>query len=301
MAMRTFKLLLAVCTAWALTALPGVQADAHPAHGAHHAAGHAKKGHAAPKAGGDDCCKPAAKPAPKAGGDDCCKPAAKPAPKAGGDDCCKPAAKAGGDDCCKPAAKAGDACKDKAACGGACKDKAACGDACKDKAACAPKRRSSWGMKGHGPRAVAVSYLPAVGLSTQQHVLVSTTVTAPINRNFSLGRQMNMALQVPVNTANGPWLSTYGGVLPRLSTEVGPLNLQVGALLGGGAMFRTVSTTTPGNLVQANLFWAVHPQVKLAAAKDDLSGITLGYLLTSQQAELSGPTIGFQWSYKHGR
>jgi hypothetical protein len=341
MAMRIFKFLLAVGTAWALSALPAVQADAHPGHGGHRAAGHGAKGHATPKANESDCCKPAAKPAAKPVESDCCKPAAKPAAKAAESDCCKPAAKpaaacndkaacggacndkaacggacndkaACGGACndkaacggaCKDKAACGGACKDKAACGGACKDKAACGGACKDKAACQPShgQRWTWGMKAHGRRAMAVSYLPAAGAATNQHVLLTTSVSTPITSNLSLGRQMNLALQAPLAQGNGPWLSTFGGFMPRLTTDVGPLNVQLGALLGGGAMFRTVAATTPANLLQANLFWAVHPQLKLAAAGDELSGVTVGYLLTSQQAELGGPTVGFQWGWKHGR
>jgi hypothetical protein len=120
-----------------------------------------------------------------------------------------------------------------------------------------------------------------------------------LNSHFSLGGQFNHAFQVGQNGTPGPWYVPYAGFLPKVGLDVGPVRADVGALLGGGAMFRTTQVAGVNNLLEARLLWAVEPRLDLGMKFDRGSfGLTAGYLLTAHQADFGGPTLGLRWSYK---
>jgi hypothetical protein len=310
--MRLTKFIVAATAAWALWALPSGLALAHGHHGSdgHHAQeAAAKQGSksskpAASKAAGNEAKKPVS---------DCCTPAAKPEAK-------KPASAAKAQDCCTPTSKSASKCADKGACKGDCKDKAACkgnckpvakaacGGECADKRACCKeccRKEKGWGkyLGGRkGAKIASIRYMPALAGATNQHIVFSTERSMALTPNFSVGGQFNHALQIGQAAPNGPWYTPYGGFLPKVGANIGPVRADLGALLGGGAMFRTTAAGGVNNVLEARLLWAVEPRVDLGMKLEQGTvGLTAGYLFSAQQAEFGGPTVGLRWSWKQGR
>ena len=56
----------------------------------------------------------------------------------------------------------------------------------------------------------------------------------------------------------GNWVSPYGGLVPRVGTNLGPLRLDAGVLLGGGLLGRQVAGTS-GTLLEIRPIWRSNP------------------------------------------
>ncbi|MEB3196003.1 MAG: hypothetical protein VKP62_02260 [Candidatus Sericytochromatia bacterium] len=238
---------------------------------------------------------------------------------------CKPGTSCQGE--CQSGKAACD-CKTSTSCDGACKDKgaAACKDDCHGKpaakceghgkmaCACAPgtacegecktkRKQHDKGWSRHFPgskpyRARSFRYMPALAGAANQHLVYGAERGLKVNSWLSLGGQMNYALQLGQAAPLGPWLTMYGGFLPKLGTDLGPVRADVGALLGGGAMFRT----NKDSLLEARALWTVEPRLDLGWTSEGKGyGISAGYLLSNSQADFGGPSIGLRMTWKHAK
>lgn len=125
------------------------------------------------------------------------------------------------------------------------------------------------------------------------------TVARPMNDWFSCGFQANYAWQVTPSMGQGHWFSDYMGLLPKLHKEAGPFGLDLGALVGIGAMARTFDAPGVGNdLLQLRAIWAVEPRLELSWRMGGHSlGLVGTYLWTPNMADLGGYSIGLTTTF----
>ena len=154
---------------------------------------------------------------------------------------------------------------------------------------------------GHGfAPSAEIRYLPAAGVSTNQHLILAGGPQVKVNDWFSMGWQRNLGVQLFPQGPEGLWLSPYGGVLPRIGTSFGPGSVHVGSLLGAGAMLRTTGIPNVGSdFLQARVMWVVEPRIELGWDADTYRGALVGtYLLTPNMSEFGGATVGLKFSFK---
>lgn len=263
--------------------------------------------------------KPAAKPAPEMDGE-CCKPepvAAKPAAPKAEAACCAPGQPKCADCAAAEAAKAQP--KADAPC---CDHPKADGSCCSpDKPHGMPEpgmrrevrierrfeRGGRWGrhpmmMKGDRIKSSEVRYMPAMA-GGSQHIVLGRGGSLQVNPWLSLGHQMNWSLQLGNGPNAGPWFTPYGGFLPRVGAQLGPIRGDLGALIGLGGMFRTgqvMGATGPVNdVLQARIMWVLEPRVELGWRGEHLGvGLVGAYNFNPNMADFGGPSVGLKMTWK---
>jgi hypothetical protein len=175
------------------------------------------------------------------------------------------------------------------------------------------------GMMGHsmmlGPAGdrwtgVEVRYLPVAALTgpglSAPATLPPQTVVVGVDSGraqrglFSLGLQGNVGVQLAPPADVGNWVTPYGGILPRVGTDLGPLRVDAGLLAGGGVMGRQVSGGT-GTLLEVRPLWTLEPRLELGIQGERISGALVGtYLWTPYPGEIGGLSAGIRVAFKPG-
>lgn len=267
-----------------------------------------------PKPALDECC--TEKPAPAK--DDCCaeKPdaAAKPAAPMAKDACCAKGGECDGscmEDMKKPHAMA--------PMKGANKMEACCedgmGDCCSAEKPHGPQmgrpgmghgmmagRHPMWvgSQKRNATRGTELRFMPAAAAGSNMHIVYGRDGRWQINPYFSMGHQMNWALQLmPTAAGQGNWFTPYGGILPRVGFPIGKLRADIGVLGGFGTMLRTGTVGTATDALQARVMWVVEPRVELGWQGEHMgAGIVGTYNLNPNMSEFGGPSVGLRFTFK---
>lgn len=156
------------------------------------------------------------------------------------------------------------------------------------------------GMRGHrmrGPKMMELRYMPAT--TGNQHLVLAWDRRRALNDWFSMGFMGNYALQLAPAAGQGHWFTPYGGIVPRIGTNVGNVRLDVGALLGFGAMMRTTTIAGAGSdFLQLRPMWVVEPRVELGFDQGPWRmGLVGTYALSPNPADFSGPSVGVRFGF----
>jgi len=166
------------------------------------------------------------------------------------------------------------------------------------------------GMQGDRTTGVEVRYLPVAGVagpgipdsaaSLMPTLVVGFDARSETSSWFGLGLQGNVAMQLNPAAGAGNWVTPYGGILPRLGTNLGPVRIDGGVLAGGGFMGRQASGGS-STLLEVKPIWTLEPRLEIGLQGERMSGALVGtYLVTPYMSELGGLSLGLRVSFKGG-
>ncbi len=146
-----------------------------------------------------------------------------------------------------------------------------------------------------------ISYLPGIGPEARSNaLLLAQGNDLALTSWFHLGAQTALGYQLtPSEPGAGGWVSSLGGIVPRLGYQAGPVRVDVGALLGLGAMLRTATVAGVSDVAQLRGFWIAEPRLELGVAADGVAASLFGgYAFSPNPADLGGVVFGLDFRFQ---
>ncbi len=147
-----------------------------------------------------------------------------------------------------------------------------------------------------------ISYLPGIGPAAKsQSLLLAQGNDLALTSWFHLGGQTAVGYQLtPSEPGAGGWVSSLGGIVPRLGYQTGPFRIDVGALLGLGAMLRTTRVAGVDDVAQLRGFWLAEPRLEVGVAAEGVAASLFGgYAFSPNPADLGGVVFGLDFRFQN--